>query len=141
MSLNWIWIGLTIVVIAADYLSSDFTYSWLILGFIPAFLIGFVVDFEIQLLIAIILGGISIVIGLKISRKYIKRTFKKESLTMGKYIGKVFVSEEDIFKEKQIKVNGIYWNVKNVGDTILKGESFKVVSVDGNKLIIKKGDE
>ncbi len=60
---------------------------------------------------------------------------------MGKYLGQEFVANIDIIKEEQMKVNGVYWRVKNIGSPIISGESFIVVNIENNKLIIKKGDE
>lgn len=139
--MNWIWLALIVIVVLIDILSSAFTYSWLVIGFIPAFLLGFAVSFEMQLLIAVIIGSISIAIGVKISRKYIKKTFSEEKLLVGKYIGKSFIATEDVEKECQMKVNGVFWNVKNIGNPILKDDSFIVDNIEGNKLIIRKGDE
>lgn len=141
MEINWIWLLLTAFVIVIDFLTSDFVYSWLIIGFIPAFLLGFFVVFPVQVFIAVMIGGISIVLGLKYSRKYIKKNIKQEKLMMGKYLGQEFVANIDIIKEEQMKVNGVYWRVKNTGSPIISGESFIVVDIENNKLIIKKGDE
>jgi len=141
MEINWIWLLLTAFVIVIDFLTSDFVYSWLIIGFIPAFLLGFFVVFPVQVFIAVMIGGISIVLGLKYSRKYIKKNIKQEKLMMGKYLGQEFVANIDIIKEEQMKVNGVYWRVKNIGSPIISGESFIVVDIENNKLIIKKGDE
>lgn len=141
MTLNWIWILFTLIVLVIDFLSSDFIYSWLIGGFLPAFLLGFAFGFEVQIIIAIIFGTISIILGLKFLRKYAKKNIKKENLLLGKYLGKEFTANCEILKEGQIKVNGVYWYVKNIGEPILKGETFVVTSMDGNVLIIKKGDE
>jgi membrane protein implicated in regulation of membrane protease activity len=141
MEINWIWLLLTAFVIVIDFLTSDFVYSWLTIGFIPAFLLGFFVVFPVQVFIAVMIGGISIVLGLKYSRKYIKKNIKQEKLMMGKYLEQEFVANIDIIKEEQMKVNGVYWRVKNIGSPIISGESFIVVDIESNKLIIKKGDE
>lgn len=141
MEINWIWLLLTAFVIVIDFLTSDFVYSWLVIGFIPAFLLGFFVVFPVQVFIAVMIGGISIVLGLKYSRKYIKKNIKQEKLMMGKYLEQEFVANIDIIKEEQMKVNGVYWRVKNIGSPIISGESFIVVDIESNKLIIKKGDE
>ncbi len=45
MDLNWIWFGLLIFVIIVDITTSSFTFSWLGLGFIPAFIAGYFVDY------------------------------------------------------------------------------------------------
>jgi len=141
MDLNWIWFGLILFVLVLDLLTSNFTYSWLSIGFIPAFFLGFFVSFEIQVIVALILGGTALVFGLKISKKYIKTNIPQEKLFMGKYIGKEFTADEEIIKEKRLKINEVFWTVKNNGEIIKKGETFKVLDVTDNKLIIKRGDE
>ena len=100
--------------------------------------IRFYSTISVQVFIAVIVGGISIVLGLKYSRKYIKKNIKQEKLMMGKYIGQEFVANIDIAKEEQMKVNGVYWRVKNIGSQIASGESFVVVDIENNKLIIKR---
>lgn len=141
MDLNWIWFGLILFVLVLDLLTSNFTYSWLSIGFIPAFFLGFFVSFEIQVIVALVLGGTALLYGLKFSKKYIKTNIPQEKLLMGKYIGKEFMAEEEIHMEKRLKINEVFWSVKNIGETINKGEVFKVLDVMDNKLIIKKGDE
>jgi len=141
MDLNWIWFGLILFVLALDLLTSNFTYSWLAIGFIPAFFIGFFVNFEIQVVVALVLGGTSLLYGLKVSKKYIKTNIPQEKLLMGKYIGREFTADEEIHKENRLKINEVFWAVKNIGETIKKGETFKIIDVKDNKLIIKKGDE
>lgn len=141
MDLNWIWFGLILFVLVLDLLTSNFTYSWLSIGFIPAFFLGFFVSFEIQVIVALVLGGIALLYGLKFSKKYINTNIPQEKLLMGKYIGKEFIAEEEIHMENRLKINEVYWSVKNIGEPINKGDVFKVLDVMDNKLIIKKGDE
>jgi membrane protein implicated in regulation of membrane protease activity len=141
VGLNWIWLALIIFVLLVDLLTSNFTYSWLALGFIPAFFLGFFLDFEIQVVIALIIGVISLIYGLNFSKKYIKTNIIQEKLLVGKYEGQEFIAEESIDKETRIKINEVFWGVKNIGEKIEKGESFKVLEIKNNKLIIKKGDE
>lgn len=141
MGLNWIWFGLVLFVLLVDFLTSNFTYSWLALGFIPAFFLGFFVGFEIQVVVALVIGVLSLVYGLKVSKKYIRTNISQEKLLMGKYEGKEFIAKEQIEKETRIKINEVFWAVKNIGEKINKGDTFKVLEVKDNKLIVRKGDE
>ncbi|MEG0773294.1 NfeD family protein [Clostridium sp.] len=141
MGLNWIWFALIIFVLIVDLLTSNFTYSWLALGFIPAFFLGFFLSFEIQVVIALVIGVVSLLYGLKFSKKYINTNIIQEKLLLGKYEGREFIANETIDKETRIKINEVFWGVKNIGEKIEKGESFKVLEIRDNKLIIKKGDE
>lgn len=140
MGLNWIWFALTLFVLLIDLLTSNFTYSWLSLGFIPAFFLGFFFGFEIQVAVALVIGVISLIYGLKVSKKYINLNMTQEKLLMGKYIGREFTAEDKIEKDGRVKVNEVFWFVKNIGETINKGDAYTVVEVKDNKLIIKKGD-
>ncbi|WP_017416097.1 NfeD family protein [Clostridium tunisiense] len=141
MGLNWIWFALVLFVLLVDFLTSNFTYSWLALGFIPAFFLGFFVGFEIQVVVALVIGVLALIYGLKVSKKYIKTNISQEKLLMGKYEGKEFVAQEQIEKETRIKINEVFWAVKNIGEKINKGDTFKVLEVKDNKLIVRKGDE
>ncbi|WP_346884379.1 NfeD family protein [Clostridium sp. UBA4395] len=141
MDLNWIWFGLLIFVIVVDITTSSFTFSWLGLGFIPAFIAGYFVDFTTQIWIALILGTIAIIFGLKVSKKYININLPTEKPLVGKYEDREFVSEVklDSNRECRIKVNEVYWTARNIGEDINIGDTFKVLKIENNKLIIKKG--
>lgn len=141
MDLNWIWFGLLIFVIVVDITTSSFTFSWLGLGFIPAFIAGYFVDFTTQIWIALILGTIAIIFGLKVSKKYININLPTEKPLVGKYEDREFVSEVKLEsnRECRIKVNEVYWTARNIGENINIGDTFKVLKIENNKLIIKKG--
>ncbi|HAR86784.1 MULTISPECIES: NfeD family protein [Clostridium] len=141
MDLNWIWFGLLIFVIVVDITTSSFTFSWLGLGFIPAFIAGYFVDFTTQIWIALILGTIAIIFGLKVSKKYINVNLPTEKPLVGKYEDREFVSEVKLEsnRECRIKVNEVYWTARNIGEDINIGDTFKVLKIENNKLIIKKG--
>jgi membrane protein implicated in regulation of membrane protease activity len=49
--------------------------------------------------------------------------------------GKVVV---DIAPEGQVSINGEYWQAKSEGETIVIGESVRVVRVEGLTLIVKR---
>ncbi len=141
MDLNWIWFGLLIFVIIVDITTSSFTFSWLGLGFIPAFIAGYFVDFTTQIWIALILGTVAIIFGLKVSKKYINVNLPTEKPLVGKYEDREFVSEVKLEsnRECRIKVNEVYWTARNIGEDINIGDTFKVLKIENNKLIIKKG--
>lgn len=141
MGLNWIWFALTLFVIVIDITTSSFTFSWLAIGFIPAFMAGFFIGFTSQIWIALILGAIAIIYGLKISKKYITKNLPQEKLLVGKYEGKQFTADFTLKEneEKRIKVNEVYWAAKNTGEEINIGDTYTILNIQDNKLIIKKG--
>lgn len=140
MDINWIWLALLIFVIILDISTSSFTFSWLGIGFIVAFILGFFYDITVQIFIAVILGTISILFGIKVSKKYMKTNIKQEKLLVGKFEGKEFTADFDLAanNECRIKVNEVYWTAKNIGEDIKTGDIYTIIKIQDNKLVIKK---
>ena len=136
--MNWIWLILIIVVAVLDLMTSNVLFSWIGIGFLAAWLAGFYVDFWIQMLIAFLIGLVALIIGNRISRKYMKRNSPNDPSLVDKTIGNTFIAEKEITGSAQQKVNGIYWNLKNIGDPVKPGERFSVLKIEDNKLIIRK---
>ena len=136
--MNWIWLILIIVVAVLDLMTSNVLFSWIGIGFLAAWLAGFYVDFWIQMLIAFLIGLVALIIGNKISRKYIRKNIPNDPILVDKIIGHSFIAEEDIQTSAQQKINGIYWNLKNIGEPIQRGERFSVLNIEEIKLIIRK---
>ncbi len=75
------------------------------------------------------------------SKKYINVNLPTEKPLVGKYEDREFVSEVKLEsnRECRIKVNEVYWTARNIGEDINIGDTFKVLKIENNKLIIKKG--
>jgi len=136
--MNWIWLLLIIAVIVIDIMTSNILFSWLGLGFFIAWLAGYYLELPYQILIAFLIGAVSIVIGNRVTRKYIRKNIHNDPILVDKIVGKSFRAEHDIESETQHKINGIYWNVKNDGPIIHQGDTFSVVEIRQNRLIIRK---
>lgn len=141
MGMNWIWFAFTIFVVVLDIITSNFTFSWLAVGFIPAFICGFFIGVMGQIWIALILGTIAIIYGLKISKEYINKNLPKEKLLINKYEGKKFTANFNLKgnSECRIKVNEVYWTARNTGADISLGDIYTIINIKENKLIIRKG--
>ncbi|MDD6796643.1 MAG: NfeD family protein [Clostridiaceae bacterium] len=132
-----LWIVVTIVAIVVDIATSSFLFVWFGLGGIAAIIAEVCGISEIwQVAIFIGVSLLATAIGYPWAKKKFKK-IKRTPLMEEDYIGKEFVAKEQIKETAQIKVGGIYWTGKNEGNVINKGEKFKIVSIDGNKFIIK----
>ena len=58
-----------------------------------------------------------------------------------KYIGKILESDKEIKDTAQIKLGGDYWMVVNRGKVINSGDKFKIIGLNGIKLLIQKVEE
>jgi membrane protein implicated in regulation of membrane protease activity len=136
--MNWIWLLLIVIVVVLDIATSNVLFSWLGIGFLVAWIVSPFVVFGDQVIIAFTLGIILLLVGNRISRKYIRKNIQTTPILVDKIVGKVFEAEYEITKETKHKINGIYWTLVNDGPPIAAGEHFKVVEIANNKLMVKK---
>ena len=131
------WLVLSIGAILIDLFTSAFLFVWFAIGGFAA-IVGelFGLEFPAQLGIFIVVSLISMVVGYPLAKKKFKNT-TITPLMEETYIGKEFLAQEDIDKTSRFKVGGIYWTGKNDGAMIKKGEKFKIIGIEGNKLLIE----
>lgn len=134
-----LWIIIGIVVIILDVITSSFLFVWFSVGALAAMIASLMgASFGIQIIIFLVVSIITISIGYPWARKKFKSTITRTPLMEEEYIGKVLKAEEDIEEIGKAKLGGVYWRVINKGKAIKKGESFKIIEFEGNKLRIEK---
>lgn len=74
-------------------------------------------------------------------RKNLRKTVPPFSPFENKYVGERFTAPDDIEEEGEVKIGGIYWRVKNVGEPIRKGDTVEVTGIEGSKFLIKKVED
>lgn len=134
-----LWIVVGVVALAIDIATSAFIFVWFTVGAIAAGIAQiFDYSFVVQLIIFIIVSGICTAVGYPIAKKTIKKSVKPTPTREKTYIGKLIVVDDDIIERSSIKIDGVYWSVVKEGDLLQKGDKAEIVSVQGNKIIIKK---
>ncbi len=137
------WLIIASIALVVDLLTSSLLFVWFTVGGIVAILaalIGLSLSFQVILFLAVSLLLIFTVY--PIIKDKMKKTKVLNSLD-NEYIGKEFISEKEIEREieSHVKIKGVYWTVKNIGNkNIEKDEKFKVESMEGNKILIKSID-
>ena len=132
------WIILGIILILVDVFTSAFIFVWISIGaFAAAIAEAAGLSLAAQGGIFFIISVIACLIGYPWAKKKFKN-MKRTELMEDKYIGMEFTAEEDIIEKVQLKVDGTYWTGYNEGETISKGEKFKIERIEGNKLMLKK---
>lgn len=133
------WVAVVLGAIFIDITTSSFMFIWFAIGAIAAIIaMTFNASVVAQVIIFIAVTATSMAVGYPIVKKTIKKTVTK-TLTMEEaYIGTEFIITKDIDEKANIKFQGIYWTVKNVGKPLKKGESVQIIGIEGNKLLIAK---
>ena len=142
MSAVIIWIIIAAVAIIIDIATSNFLFAWFTIGAIAAMIADlFGISFGVQVIILLVINLITVSLGYPWAKKKFNKSVKRTPLMEETYIGRVMKAEEDIIEKAKVKVDGIYWTVLNKGEEIKTGENFKIIGIEGIKLIIKKEEE
>ncbi|MEN8434799.1 NfeD family protein [Clostridium septicum] len=136
------WIVVAVIVTVLDILTSSFLFVWFAVGGFAAMVASMLgATWWLQVMVFLIVSIITISIGYPWAKKKFKASIKHTPLMEETYIGRVMKAESDILQKARVKVDGIYWTVQNQGDIIKKDSNFRIVSIEGNKLIVNKEEE
>jgi membrane protein implicated in regulation of membrane protease activity len=133
------WIAVASAALFIDITTSSFIFVWFAVGAIAA-IIAMVFNASIvsQSLIFVAVSAAFMSVGYPIVKKTIKKTVTKTLTMEESYIGNEFTITKDIDVKGNIKFQGIYWTVKNVGKPLKNGDLVQVIGLEGNKLLIAK---
>jgi membrane protein implicated in regulation of membrane protease activity len=133
------WVVVAMGALFIDITTSSFMFVWFALGAIVALVAMFLnASVVLQVIIFIAVTAASMAVGYPIVKRTIKKTVGKTLTMEESYVGKEITLEEDIDVKGNIKFQGIYWTVKNVGKPLQKGDIVQVIGIEGNKLLIAK---
>ncbi|AAK79027.1 membrane protein implicated in regulation of membrane protease activity [Clostridium acetobutylicum] len=138
-----IWIIIAIFMVVIDFGTSGFLFVWFSAGAVVAIIAGLLgAPITVQIVLFAIISIALLSVGYPLSKKLLNRTVRKTPLMEEKYIGREVKAEADMeVGNSKLKVDGIYWTVKNVGEAIKKGDCFIITGIQGNKLLIRKKGE
>ncbi|MDP4143706.1 MAG: NfeD family protein [Bacillota bacterium] len=134
-----VWIIIAVVTLLIDVITSGFLFVWFTIGAIAAIIalnLGYPLDTQIATFVVV--SCLFFAVGFPLAKKLIKKTVPKTKTMEEEYIGREFIAEGDISFREKAKIDGIYWTVQNNDKPIRKGDKYKIVSIQGNKLIVKK---
>lgn len=134
-----LWIVISVAALAIDIATSAFLFLWFTVGGIAA-IIALILNgsFEVQLITFIAVSAVSMALGYPFVKRTLKGTVKKTATMEESYIGRKFTVDEDVIEKAKLKVDGIYWTIKNIGEPVKKGDTIVVIDIEGNKLAVKK---
>lgn len=134
-----LWIIVIIATVFIDLLTSNVLFVWYGIGAIAALILNSLgVPAVYQVITFAVVGTVLTLIFYPIFKAKVKK-LEKTPTQEERYVGKEFTANEEIVDEAQVKIDGTYWTVKNEGEVIKQGQRYKVIRIEGIKLIIKKG--
>ena len=137
-----IWLSLFVIMLAVEAFSTELVSIWFSLGALISLIVSFIpnVPWWVEVVIFVVIS----VATLFAMRPVLKRYFKTNSIktNVDSYTGKRGYVIEDIeyLKPGAVKIGDVSWTAipVNKDEKILENEVIEVVSVVGNKLVVRK---
>ncbi len=137
----WIaWLAVAVFFLVVELLTTTLVSIWFVPAAIITCLLTFVIDSVVwQIAIFVVLSAIFMVVARKIYKKHIKKPVDDVDQNE-KLLGKAaLVTEDTNAISGRILVGDVYWRaVSENGNTIPKGETVVIKSVNGTTLVINK---
>lgn len=137
----WFWLGLFVVALIIEIITSDMISIWFSLASIPSFIIALLNGHLIwQIISFIIFTACLLLLTRPVVKKYLKTNEIKTNVDA--MIGMIVTVVKEIKPNEigRVVVRAIDWAAISK-DTISVGEHARVLDVDGNKLIVEKIEE
>lgn len=139
MAIGWFIIFLILLFI--EFITINLVTIWFAIGAISAMIVSFISDnFLIQLSVFLVVSFVSLLVTKPLIKKFKYNDFTPTN--SDRVIGKVgeVTKKIDSNQYGEVKVFGNVWTATSK-DVIDVGESVKVLSIDGVKLIVKKEED
>lgn len=136
----WIWLGVIIVAVVVEALTTQLVCIWFAVGGVAALIAkAFGANEIVQIVIAAAVTLILVICTRPLVKKYLKN--KKVSTNSDRYIGETGTVVERIDGTAgtgQVKVGTSLWSARSEGEAIPENTQVKVLRIEGVKLIVEK---
>ncbi|WP_207751753.1 NfeD family protein [Clostridium rhizosphaerae] len=134
-----LWVVISVAALVVDIATSAFLFLWFTVGGIAAIIaLIFGAGTAVQIIVFVAVSAVSMGIGYPFVRRTLKGSVAKTPTMEESYIGREITIDEDIIETAKVKIDGIYWTIKNSGEPIKKEDIVKITGIDGNKLVVAK---
>ena len=142
--MSWIWLGIMIVTVIVEIITTDVVSIWFTFGAILPFIFATVgiINVEWQIVLFVVTSAVLIASLRKITMKYLFKNANAKT-NMDALVGQKFrlLVRTDFETIGKIKIKDVEWGVKgDNGQTIEEGAVVEIVGVSGNKLIVKESN-
>lgn len=142
----WIvWLSLMVIMVFIEALGPALVSIWFAIGALAALIVSFIpkVPFWVEIIVFVVVSAVALLTIRPISKKFLKRNTINSNVDS--LVGKRGPLQEEIspFSAGSCKINDVSWTAVSSNDkeTIAKGAIVEVVTIIGNKLVVKKVEE
>lgn len=137
----WIWLGIFVFTVVLEAITQDFVSIWFSLGSLASLCVSFGVPYWAEIIVFVVVSSITLIF----TRPFVKKLMDRQVIRSNtdEFVGKKVkvVSDIDKFDGGEIKINGIIYTAilaEEDNDTIKKDSIVEIVTLKGNKVVVKK---
>lgn len=134
----WMWLAIVIITLVVEFMTAEIVSIWFFFGSVVSMILAICkVDPAIQIIVFVIVSLVFMVCVIPFIKKYVKRNEIKTNVDS--FVGRIALVTEDIVDGNRgvVKLDGQEWSAIS-NDNIVKGTKVVVLSIEGNKLIVKE---
>jgi membrane protein implicated in regulation of membrane protease activity len=134
----WLWLAVVIITLVIEFMTAEIVSIWFFFGGVVSLILAICkVDPAIQIIVFVIVSLIFMACVRPFIKKYIKRNEIKTNVDS--IVGRIALVTEDIVDGNRgvVKLDGQEWSAI-ANEDIVKGTKVVVLSIEGNKLIVKE---
>ena len=134
----WLWLAVVIITLVIEFMTAEIVSIWFFVGSVVSLILAICkVDPAIQIIVFVLVSLLFMACVRPFIRKYIKRNEIKTNVDS--FVGRIALVTEDIVDGNRgvVKLDGQEWSAI-ANEDILKGTKVVVLSIEGNKLIVKE---
>lgn len=134
----WLWLAVVIITLVIEFMTAEIVSIWFFVGSVVSLILAICkVDPAIQIIVFVLVSLLFMACVRPFIRKYIKRNEIKTNVDS--FVGRIALVTEDILDGNRgvVKIDGQEWSAIAHED-ILKGTKVVILSIEGNKLIVKE---
>ena len=141
----WVWLGVVVVATVVELMTLDMTSIWFAFSGIVALILSAFkqINWIVQLVVFVVLSAV-LIIGLRpICRKFFLRHMNEKTNADSLIGKKVYMLSTARFGEMgSVKIADVIWSAipEKEEETIEEGAIVEILSINGNKLIVKKSE-
>lgn len=137
----YVWLGVFVVALIVEGVTTELVSVWFAVGALVALPFGFFKEFWISIIVFVVVSTVALIFTRPIVKRITQR--KERKTNVDDVIGKKLKTITDItkFDAGEVKLNGIVYTAilrDNDEKTISKDKIVEVVSIKGNRLVVKE---
>ena len=134
----WIWLAVVVFTLVIEFATTEIVSIWFFVGSLISMILAICkVDPAIQIVVFVIISFLALLIARPFVKKWTKRNEIKTNVDS--IIGRIAIVTEDIIDGNRVvvKLDSQEWSAIS-NDDIVKGTKVVILSIEGNKLIVKE---